>query len=1421
MSLISYFRLGIDLGSTSVKVALVDADGKLVFSHYQLHQTQVKEVLLQCLNKAEAQLGDVRIIPCFTGSASMEVSEKYKVPFMQEVLALHEAVKNISSEIHTIIDIGGEDSKIIFLQPNAVPDVRMNGNCAGGTGAFIEQMAYLLNVSLPQFDNLASEANQIFLIASRCGVFAKTDVQNLLAQNTALENVAASVYNALCIQVLGTLLRGTPAKKKVLFSGGPLFYLPELGRMLTQHLNFKKDDVILPEHATLQAAIGAALSIKNKNGPVTLSGFMAQFSEEKNVVQEKLFAKPLFESIEEQAAWENRKNQVVVPFVNLENLSDKKCFLGIDSGSTTTKIVITDEADNIAFSYYAPNRGNPFQAVKDGLQQLYDEVWKKKISIYIAKTAVTGYGEALIKTAFNIDEGIVETTAHHRAARKLNSKVSFILDIGGQDMKAIFIDKEQISKIEINEACSSGCGTFIETFAHSLGYNLTEFSELACKSKNPYNLGSRCTVFMNSRVKQCLKEGVPVEDIAAGLAGSVVKNCFSKVLKITDTSIVGDQLVLQGGAFKNKALVKSLEQHLNTEVIKSPIAELMGAYGCALIAREKFFSEMQQPSTFIGLDKIASCKITSVENYRCKGCTNYCNITKTKFSNGKPFFYGNNCINMKGDEEKQTKFLNYFKYKEKLLFDYKNKTKHNIRGIVGIPRILNFYENYPFWIALFDSLNYKVILSSPTTGKHLEQCKTTLMSDNICLPAKIAHSHIEELIRQKPDFIFFPIVRYEEKENEDTVNSYNCPIVTGYPDVVRAAINPEHYGVKMESPVITFSTKRQLIRSCAQFFKHLNIPDNEFLTAFIKALNHYKQVKNALLQYNSHIIEIAEANEEPLIVIGARPYHTDDFINQQIPDIIQGLGAHVVSADAISVGKSYPMQVLSQWEYSNRLYAAATYMSDLKNAAFVQLNSFGCGPDAVVTDEVKRIVEQSGKRYALIRIDEISGTTSVRLRLRALIETQKAHPAPLQVAPSKHNALFQAKDRKKTIIAPNISPFYSLFIENLFGPMGYNFEVLPLANQQSVETGLKYCNNDICYPAIICIGDIIKALQSGRYDLENIVVAISETGGQCRASNYVSLLKKAMLQAGYENIPVVSVSVNPSALNEQPGFKKKLTQMLFLAIDGLLFTDTLMKLYYAAATRERNSGDAEKILNQYLQLAKQYSGNFKIKNLFPLLEQAVEEFNRIPEREITQSPIKIGIVGEIFLKYNPFANHFICDWLIKRGFELHVPSLNTFFLENLHDIHYNNQHHIEYSSTLKRQLIKWMDKWIGRKLKKANAILKMYKHPLPAMTNIHQLAAHAEPVLSLANQSGEGWLLPGEIAMMASEGINHIICLQPFGCIANHVVAKGVANRIKELYPNINLLFLDVDSGSTEVNFRNRLELFVQAIDTANTKSPR
>lgn len=1408
MSLNKSYRLGVDLGSTSVKLALLDDDKKIVFSLYQLHQTQVQDVLKHGLEKINVQFGNINIRPVFTGSASMDVAEKMQVLFVQEVIALHHAVRNISAEIKTIIDIGGEDSKIIFLHDNAAPDVRMNGNCAGGTGAFIEQITYLLNVSLQQFDNLAAASTQIFPVASRCGVFAKTDVQNLLAQNISLENVAASVYNALCIQVLGTLLRGTPAKAKILFSGGPLYYLPTLRKMMQHHLALSAEEIIIPENATLQAAIGAALvDIKNAEG-ILLTDFISQLSKVRKNKQQLTNAKPLFESLEVQTAWENRKQKVDVSFVNLETLGDKISFLGIDSGSTTTKIVLTDEFDNIAFSYYASNKGNPFQAVKEGLQQLNAEVWKKKIPLKIVNSAVTGYGEALIKTAFQIDEGIVETTAHHRAAKHLNSKVSFILDIGGQDMKAIFIEHEEISKIEINEACSSGCGTFIETFAHSLGYSLNEFSELACKSKNPYDLGSRCTVFMNSRVKQCLKEGVPIEDIAAGLAGSVVKNCFSKVLKITDTAVIGDQLIVQGGAFKNKALVKSLEQYLNIEVIKSPIAELMGAYGCALIAKEKFFSGKDGNSTFIGLEKIEDCKITNVASYHCNGCSNHCNITKTKFSNGESYFYGNNCQRMITKEVLQSNFLNFFEVKEKLLFNYPCQTYKKYKGIVGIPRVLNFFENYPFWVVLFDALQYKINLSTPTTAQHLEQCKATLMSDNICLPAKITHAHIEELIQQKPDFIFFPIVRYEKKESEHTVNSYNCPIVTGYPDVIKAAINSE---IPIESPVITFASQKQLNKSCWDFFKNQNVSIHEFNAAFTKAWAHYKKVKKELIQINADIIEKAKNNNEPLIVLGARPYHTDEFINQQIPKIIQGLGAHVVSADAISGSNHYPMKVLSQWEYSNRLYKAAAHISEIKNVAFVQLNSFGCGPDAVVTDEVKRIVEQQGKRYALIRIDEISGTTSVRLRLRALIETLKSAPnsSPLQ---QKNNALFEVGDRKKTIIAPNISPFYSLFVENLFGPMGYNFEVLPVANQQSVEIGLKYANNDICYPAIICIGDIIKALQSGKYDLQNTVAAISETGGQCRASNYVSLLKKALLQAGFENIPVVSVSVNPSALNEQPGFKKKLPQMLSLAIDGLLYTDTLLKLYYTAAVREKDKGTAEIILNHFLHQAKKYSGNFKIKNLYGLLQEAVSEFNKMPERKLTPPPEKIGIVGEIFLKYNPFANHYICNWLINKGFELHVPSLNTFFLENLHDVHFNHIHHIEYSSAIKRQVIKWMDKWIAYKINRINKILKGYQHPLPSITNIHTLAAHAEPILSLANQSGEGWLLPGEIAMMASEGIKNIICLQPFGCIANHVVAKGVANRIKALYPDLNLLFLDVDSGSTEVNFRNRLELFVQSI---------
>lgn len=1407
-------KAGLDVGSTTAKAVVLNDENKLVYSFYGRHHADIDVTVGKILTDIRTRLGDVSLKFCVTGSAGLGIAEASGLPFVQEVIASSAFVNVFNTEVAMLIDIGGEDSKAIFFDINGRQDHRMNGNCAGGTGSFIDQMASLMNIKVSELDKLATRSSHIYPIASRCGVFAKTDVQNLLSKNIPKEDIAASVFHAVSLQVVNTLIKADTVKPKVLFCGGPLNFSSSLRKSLANSLNTDQNDIVIPDNPELVPAIGAALSANDKGGLHKVSEIIEILHKRKWKTNfDTVNHNALFEDSNEFESWKEKKEQSKVKAISLDEINET-VYLGVDSGSTTTKLVLSNANGEIAFKFYTNNHGDPIGAVKLGLTKLKEDAERAGVRLKIGRTAVTGYGEDLIKTAFNIDDGLVETMAHYRSALSFNPKVSFILDIGGQDMKAIFVKDGVISNVEINEACSSGCGTFMETFANSLNYSISDFADKACNSKNPYELGSRCTVFMNSKVKQCLREGVDVEDISAGLAFSIIKNCFVKVLKISDFSVLGDNIVVQGGTFKNLSVLRATEVFLGRDVIRPEISELMGAYGCALIAAENHKNDSGNNI----LDEIDGVNDDDTSVILCKACENNCRLKKITFSNNKVFYTGNRCENVfSNNGGNVNKGVNLFKIKHDLLFNRNMKPSGKPLLRIGIPRVLNMFENFPFWSALFTNSGIEVVLSGPSTALVLEKGNSTIMSENICLPAKLVHGHILELIEQKVDRIFYPLVRYEEDEFEDAINSFNCPVVTGYPDVIKGTIDPEIYGIAYDIPTVSFNDIGLLKKASVHYLKQLGVDAKTIESAFSLAVDSFNNFKKKVREEGSKIIAKAKKENKLLIVLAGRPYHLDPMINQNIPDIISDFGIDVITKDAIGtdeVKKLENVEVLSQWGYSNRLYHVANWTGKNSNARLIHLNSFGCGPDAITMDEVKDILQQYGKTSTLIRIDEIISTGSVKLRIRSMIESIKAggdinekHSFSKRIV----SPPFLESDKHKKVIAPNFSPFFSLFVNSLFKPTGLDMEILPLPDRQSVETGLKYVNNDVCYPAIIIIGDILKALQSGKYDPENTIAAITETGGQCRASNYVPLLKKALVRAGFDKVSVVAVSGNTSSINHQPGYKIKPLSFMSLAISSMLFIDALVKLHYTTLSRAKRASDVQDVTDKYMDLAMKKMGRYGVKNSISLLKEAVKDYNAIDVYDKGDMPI-VGIVGEIYMKFNPYGNNFIAEWLTNRETVVNLPSLNTFFLESLVDVDYNHKAKVEKSSWFKLKGFRLIENVVDKKIDKINAIFNDFNFPVSPIVKIRELSQRAEKVLSLINQYGEGWMLPGEIAMMAEEGINDIVCVQPFGCIANHVIAKGVSKRLKEQFPDLNILFLDMDADASEVNTLNRLELFVNNI---------
>jgi predicted CoA-substrate-specific enzyme activase len=1407
----SAYRVGIDIGSVTAKVVVLDLQGQIIFSEYRRHKAEIRATLVAIFRNALECLGDVPASVLITGSAGMGVSERYGLPFIQEMIASAEAVKKLYPCVRTVIDIGGEDAKLIYFEENGAPDIRMNGSCAGGTGAYIDEMATLLNVSIRELNSLAEQHTQIYPMASRCGVFGKTDIQNLLSRAVDRADIAASILNAVVLQILATLARGLEPRPHYLFSGGPLTFVPALRSAFIQALGLGPDEVTNAPHMELLPAIGAAMT-ENRGRPVFgLSQLADRLSREPRASSgETHRLAPLFKDEAEWRQWEDARAQYRLPRAPLSEVEGQPCFLGVDSGSTTSKALLIDALGRVIFSFYANNNGNAIQTLLAGLEKLKEGLAACAQPPQIMHTAVTGYGEDLISTAFGLDEGVVETLAHYRAAKAFDPQVTFILDIGGQDMKAVFVREGLISNIEINEACSSGCGTFIETYARSLGYTVTDFAHKACLSSAPCNLGTRCTVFMNSSIKQSLKEGADIGDISAGLAFSVIKNALHKVLRISDTTVLGEHIVVQGGTFRNPAVHRALEILLERPVVCPDMAELMGAYGAALTARDAWLKNGRRPTQFKGFDTLNTSGRYDKRTLVCRGCENRCSITKLLFDNGGIFYSGNRCERIYTNHgDKFAKGASLTHTKLDLLFNRPTQPAGNYSQTIGIPRVMNLYEDYPFWNTLLVECGFKVQLSDVSTTDLFSRGASTVMSENICFPAKVVHGHIQNLIEKGVERIFYPMVFAEHKEFVDAFNSFNCPIVTGYPDVIRNAIDPANKaGIPLDMPAVTFRDKKLLRQACYQYVHQLGIDSRRFQRAFRRALAAQHQYKAAVRAAGADLLENAQKEGRLVILLLSRPYHLDPLTNHGIPQILADLGVDVITEDAVPLDeqatldkKDFP----TQWESVNRFYYAARWVGRQPGVEVVQLNSFACGPDAYTQDEVKRMLHALGKSYTAIRIDEIESTGSTRLRLRSLVETLKAEerrqPLP---KPGSSLKVYEASDRHKVILTPYFSHFCAPPIAGPIIQMGYQVETLPPPDRQSVEIGLKYTQNEICYPGIILIGDVIKALQSGKYPVDNVAVGSWQTGGPCRATSILSLTRQALIAAGYPQVPIVALTINPK-LVEQPGFDLNMLEYIPKAFLAIAYSDALSAYYHATAIREVNPGQALALANELL--APLYAGVLPLdqSSIMARLRDAVARFNDIPT--VDRLFPRVGIVGEIYLKYNSFSNNDVARWLMSQGVEVVLPPFLEFFLGSFVSAQVRVKENLDRRG-LAWLLAKCLEWRVQNVLDQVEQISEGFKHHRPSRS-IQDIAREAAKIVSLTHAYGEGWLIAGETGIMAEQGVPNVLCLQPFGCIANQVVARGAAKRLKEEYRNLNLLFLDLDASASEVNYFNRLHFFV------------
>ena len=1393
------YTLGIDIGSTTVKVAILDETHKILFSDYQRHFANIQETLASILNDAYNQLGELAVSPVITGSGGLTLAKHLEIPFVQEVVAVATSLKDYAPQTDVAIELGGEDAKIIYFTGGI--DQRMNGICAGGTGSFIDQMATLLKTDAPGLNEYAKEYQAIYPIAARCGVFAKTDIQPLINEGATKPDLAASIFQAVVNQTISGLACGKPIRGNVAFLGGPLHFLTELKQAFIRTLKLTPDQVIAPEHSHLFAAIGSAMNAD----PTVVTSFK-ELTERLNkgvtMEFEVTRMKPLFENQEEYDAFSKRHAQHKVIEEDLSTY-EGNCFLGIDAGSTTTKVALVAENGSLLYSFYSSNNGSPLKTTIKALKEIYSLM---PDSARIVRGCTTGYGEALIKEAFLIDEGEVETIAHYYAASFFEPEVDCILDIGGQDMKCMKIKNQTIDSVQLNEACSSGCGSFIETFAKSLQYDVSDFAKIALFAKNPIDLGSRCTVFMNSKVKQAQKEGAGVDDISAGLAYSVIKNALLKVIKVSDPSDLGKKIVVQGGTFYNDAVLRSFELISGCEAVRPNIAGIMGAFGAALIAREHF--DGSTDTTMLSIDKINTLEFeTSLT--RCKGCTNNCLLTINKFSGGRQFITGNRCERGLGKSKKTDSVPNLFAYKRQRMFQYEPlPAEKAVRGKVGIPRVLNMYENYPFWHTFFTELGYQVVLSPESTRKIYELGIESIPSESECYPAKLAHGHVTWLIRQGIDYIFYPCVFYERKEQEQAGNHYNCPIVTSYGENIKN--NVEELGdgsITYQNPFMSFESEQIVADRLADYFaKENGIPEAEIRKAVSAGWDEMMQVHKDMQKKGEEVIAYLEETGKKGIVLAGRPYHCDPEINHGIPELITSYDVAVLTEDSVAhLGNvDRPTIVMDQWVYHSRLYAAASYVRTNPNLNLIQLNSFGCGLDAVTTDQVNDILTKSNKIYTVLKIDEVNNLGAARIRIRSLLsavkdrDRKKIETPAVPVDAAHHRVIFTKEMKKEyTILAPQMSPIHFNVVMAALESCGYKVELLP-SNKSCVDYGLKYVNNDACYPSLLVVGQFMEALDSGRYDLDKVALIITQTGGGCRATNYIGFIRRALEKAGYGQIPVISLS---AGIESNPGFKITLP-MANRAIQALVYGDLFMRVLYKTRPYEVEPGSANALFQKWEKKCMEdvRTGKHFKENIY----QIVHDFDNLPLKNVKKP--KVGIVGEILVKFLPTANNHLVDLLEAEGAEAVCPDLLDFFLYSC----YNSNPSVKYFGKSKKKafvnnasirLLEFYRRHARKALEQSNRF--------EPMQHIDQLAAYAEPFVSTGNMTGEGWFLTGEMVELIHSGVNNIVCTQPFGCLPNHVVGKGVIKQLRHAFPKTNIVAVDYDPGASEVNQLNRIKLML------------
>jgi len=1455
--------VGIDVGSTTVKLVAMDASGELAFGRYERHRSDVRAALAGLIGEAAEALGDrsAKVSVAVTGSAGIGEAQRLGLPFVQEVMACTSAVEAFLPDADVAIELGGEDAKITYFGDQL--EQRMNGSCAGGTGAFIDQMAVLLATDPAGLDLLASKAETIYPIAARCGVFAKADVQPLINEGARREDVASSILQAVVNQTISGLACGRPIRGRVAFLGGPLHFLPQLRRRFALTLKLGEEDILVPSDGRLFVAMGAALqgaaALKDGNGGTArtfdLRELAAEAREAQILVPESERMRPLFEDSSELADFRARHAKAALPRLD-PRLLEGPAFIGIDAGSTTTKLAMTDREGRLLGSFYAPNGGHPLSVVSRALGELYALL---PPDAKIGKACATGYGESLSRAALGADMGEVETVAHCVAAERLLPGVEAVLDIGGQDMKFLRVKDGVISTVLLNEACSSGCGSFLETFASSMGYDAPTFASLALESRAPVDLGSRCTVFMNSRVKQSQKEGASPADIAAGLAYAVIRNAMQKVIRLRNPADIGSKVVVQGGTFASDAVLRAFELVSESRPVRPAETGLMGAYGAALIAAAHW-SEGES-SSLIGPAELGSFSFVT-EPRRCPGCANACLLTISRFtggpSSGSIHVTGNRCergealaIAQVGGSAQMAAAKNtvdaarkatgegtsvvhkplrgappnVYEWKYDRLFRYEGLTADKApRGRIGIPRVLNIYENYPLWFTILTALGFRVELSPRTSKAIYELGMDTIPSESVCYPAKLVHGHAVALARSlalKPGgadasrTIFYPCVPRERRFVAGSNNRFNCPIVTSYPEVILNNIEAFRDGsVEYFNPFMPIADDKRLAERLAEVFASKGVTLAEAKTAVAAGRTEEEVFRAELRAKGEEALDWVERTGGHGIVLAGRPYHIDPEIHHGIPSIVVELGMAVISEDSIAhlAEVARPLRVVDQWSYHSRLYAAATFVSRRDDLDLVQLVSFGCGLDAVTSDQVAEILGRTGKIYTGIKIDEQANLGAARIRLRSLaaaIAEREAAKVKARAISVPMPRVVYTEDMQKsgyTILAPQMSPIHFAIVAPAFRMSGYKLEIPVVSDKDATDAGLKAVHNDACYPTILVVGQLMAALRSGRYDLSKTALLITQTGGGCRATNYIAFIRKALTDAGMGHIPVISL--NAAGLEGNPGFKMGL-KLLVRGLQSAIYGDALMRCLYRTRPYEAEAGSADRLVEKMTEACVASLERPTRRAFSRTLCDIVKTFDELPKRNIPRKR-RIGVVGEILVKFHPEANGKIVEVIEEEGGEAVVPDLYDFLLYSSYNgIFRHKALEGGFADELKSRaliaFLEWFRAPLVRAFSRDARIHEEFDAPIPTS----ELAAGVDGIVQLGNCTGEGWFLTAEMVELIHSGADGIVCLQPFACLPNHVTGKGMLKELRRRYPRVPVAAIDFDPGASEVNQLNRLKLLM------------